>query len=67
MNRRTDSRMALLIDAAINAESSHGYTSAADELTVQGVPLNIITRVLTRPEERRSYPPLIPKLISTES
>lgn len=59
MDRRFDKRIALLIDAAVNAEASHGYASAANELTVQGVPLYVILRVLTRPQERRHYDPIL--------
>jgi hypothetical protein len=55
MDRRIDKRTALLIDAAINAEASHGYASAASELTAQGVELYVTVRVLTRPQDRRHY------------
>jgi hypothetical protein len=55
MERRIDKKTALLIDATINAEKSHGYVAAASELTAQGVKLLIVIRVLTRPQERRHY------------
>jgi hypothetical protein len=55
MNRRTDRRTALLIDAAIHAAAVHGAVGAARELAERGVPLEVAMRVLTRPSERRSY------------
>jgi hypothetical protein len=55
MDRRIDKRTTLLIDAAINAEASHGYAPAASKLTTQGIALYVTIRVLTRPEERRHY------------
>lgn len=55
MNRRTDRRTALLIDAAIHAAATHGSVGAARELAAQGVPLEVAMRVLTRPDERRMY------------
>jgi hypothetical protein len=52
MERRTDYRMALLIDAAIH-EAAAGNRSAARELVALGVPFEVAIRVLTRPDERR--------------
>lgn len=55
MDKRTDQRTALLIDAAIHAAATHGPVGAARELAAQGVPLEVAMRVLTRPVERRKY------------
>lgn len=53
MDRRTDYKTALLIDAAIHEAASEGRPRAATELAGIGVPLEITMRVLTRPAERR--------------
>ncbi|NNG22653.1 hypothetical protein [Telluria aromaticivorans] len=55
-DRRSDFRTSLLIDAAINAASSHDVFSAAEELLDQHTPPDVIIRVLTRPTRRRLYP-----------
>lgn len=55
MNRRTDRRTALLIDAAIHAAAIHGAVGAARELREQGIELAVAVRVLTRPADRRAY------------
>ena len=52
MDRRTDYKTALLIDAAIGALPAAG-SSAARTLAGMGVPFEVARRVLTRPEERR--------------
>lgn len=56
IDRRTDSRTALLIDAAINATNSHSVFSVADELLQQQTPADVVIRVLMRPSKRRIYP-----------
>ena len=53
--RRADLRTSLLIDAAINIVLTNEWIPAAEELLDQGVEPNLVLRVLTRPEERRSY------------
>jgi hypothetical protein len=55
MERRTNIRTAALIDAAIQATSSHGMAGAFFELIEQGLPLETAIRVLTHPSERRHY------------
>lgn len=55
VERRTDLRTSLLIDAAINAVASHELIPVADELIDQGIDPNLVLRVLTRPDKRRSY------------
>ncbi|WP_296945211.1 hypothetical protein [uncultured Massilia sp.] len=52
MERRTDYKMALLIDATIHEAIARGRP-AARELAAMGVPFEVAIRVLTRPEERR--------------
>lgn len=54
MDRRTDYKTALLIDAAIQA-SAHPSASAspARALAGMGVPFAVARRVLMRPDERR--------------
>jgi hypothetical protein len=56
MDRRVDLGSALLIDAAINASETHGLVPAACELSDWGVSAEIVIRVLTEKEKRRSYP-----------
>lgn len=55
-DRRTDFRTSLLIDAAINAASSHDVFTAAQELLEQHTPPDVVIRVLTRSTKRRRYP-----------
>lgn len=52
MDRRTDYKTALLIDAVIHDAAAHPRPLAR-ELAEQGVPLEVSLRVLTRPAERR--------------
>ncbi len=54
-DRRSDSRTSLLVDAAINAASSHDVFAAAEELLEQHTPPDVVIRVLTRPTKRRQY------------
>lgn len=56
MERRSDYKLALLIDAAIHEAKAAGR-SPARALAGLGVPLEIAVRVLTRPEERRHPTP----------
>jgi len=51
MDRRTDYKTALLIDAAIQAPAAGG--SPARAMAGMGVPFDVARRVLTRPDERR--------------
>jgi hypothetical protein len=53
MERRTDYKLALLIEATLHDTASAGLPNAARELAGIGVPLHVSMRVLTRPEERR--------------
>lgn len=59
MDRRSDYKTALLIDAVIHAEPAPGFGPRARELAALGVPVEVALRVLTRPEERR-YNPAVP-------
>jgi hypothetical protein len=52
MDRRTDYKTALLIDAALQAPAAAG-NSPARTLAGMGVPFDVARRVLMRPEERR--------------
>jgi hypothetical protein len=57
MDRRTDYKTALLIDAAIHEPGTWRVRergAAARELAALGVPVDVAVRVLTRPAERRS-------------
>jgi hypothetical protein len=57
MDRRTDYKMALLIEAVIHEAAEQGR-SAARELAGLGVPFEVALRVVTRPGERRQqFPP----------
>lgn len=56
IDRRSDHRTALLIDAAINAADSHGVFTATDELLRQQTPADVVIRVMMRPSKRRAYP-----------
>jgi hypothetical protein len=53
MNRRTDYKTALLIEAIIHEEHAPGGASPARKLAEIGVPFEVAMRVLTRPGERR--------------
>jgi hypothetical protein len=53
MERRTDYKLALLIEAAIHDTAATGLPAAARELARLGAPLDVSMRVLTRPGERR--------------
>lgn len=53
MNRRTDYKTALLIEAIINEVPEPGGASHARRLAEIGVPFEVAMRVLTRPGERR--------------
>lgn len=52
MDRRTDYRTSLIIDAVIH-DAAASARPAATQLAEQGVPLEVSLRVLTRPAERR--------------
>ena len=52
MDRRTDYKTALLIDAAIRTPAAAG-PSPARVMAGMGVPFETARRVLTRPDERR--------------
>ena len=52
MDRRTDYKTALRIDAVIH-DADAGARPAALELATLGVPIEVSLRVLTRPAERR--------------
>jgi len=56
MDRRTDYKTALLIDAAIQTPAS-ASGSPARTLAGMGVPFAVARRVLTRPDERRQPAP----------
>jgi len=56
MDRRTDYKTALLIDAAIQSPSG-AANSPARTLAAMGVPFEVARRVLTKPEERRHLLP----------
>lgn len=63
MERRTDYRMALLIDAAIHEAAETGR-SPARVLAGLGVPLEVAVRVLTRIDERRHpLPPPVKRML----
>jgi len=53
MERRTDYKQALLIEAVIHELDTIGRAGAARRLAEIGVPLAVAIRVLTRPAERR--------------
>jgi len=52
MDRRSDYKTSLLIDAVLHDVSIEARP-AARELAILGVPLEVSLRVLTRPAERR--------------
>jgi hypothetical protein len=53
MERRTDYKKALLIEAVIHEADAIGRSTAARRLAELGVPMEVALRVLTRPVERR--------------
>jgi len=53
MDRRSDYKTSLRIDAVINDVPTESRVGAARQLAELGVPLDIAMRVLTRPTERR--------------
>ncbi len=53
MERRTDYKTALLIEAVIHEASATGMPAAARRLAEIGVAVDVALRVLTRPVERR--------------
>jgi hypothetical protein len=53
MERRTDYKKALLIEAVIHEADAIGRSTAARRLAELGVPMEVTLRVLTRPVERR--------------
>jgi hypothetical protein len=55
MERRTDYKKALLIEAVIHEADTTGLSSAARRLAEIGVPVEVALRVLTRPVERRQH------------
>jgi hypothetical protein len=57
MERRTDYKTALLIDAVIHEAAEHGSAAAARELVGLGVQFEVAVRVLTQPAKRRSQLP----------
>jgi hypothetical protein len=65
MERRSDYKTALLIDAAIHEAAATGG-SAARDLALMGIPFETAIRVLTRPDERRHpQPPGIARSVSS--
>ena len=64
MERRSDYRTALLIDAAIHEATAQGRSAARDLLAL-GVPFETAIRILTRPDERRH--PLPPATLRSVS
>ena len=59
MDRRSDYKTALLIDAVIHGDPAQAFSGRARELAALGVPVEVALRVLTRPEQRR-YNPTLP-------
>jgi hypothetical protein len=55
MERRTDYKKALLIEAVIHEGDAIGRSTAARRLAEIGVPVEVALRVLTRPVERRQH------------
>jgi hypothetical protein len=64
MDRRSDYKTALLIDAAIHGAASSEGSSPARELAGLGVPFETAKRVLTKPAERRHPLPTTASLIT---
>ncbi len=58
MERRSDYKRALLIEAVVHGVAPHDRAGAARELAAMGVPFEVAVRVLTRPAERRQQVPL---------
>lgn len=56
MDRRTDYKTALLIDAAMQSPAT-AASSPARAMAGMGVPFEVARRVLTKPEERRHLAP----------
>jgi hypothetical protein len=56
MEKRTDYKTALMIEAAIH-DAQEENRSPARALAALGVPIEIAMRVLTRPDERRHAVP----------
>ena len=56
MDRRSDYKTALLIDAAIQTPAT-ASSSPARTMAAMGVPFEVARRVLTKPEERRHPAP----------
>jgi len=59
MDRRSDYKTALSIDAVIHGDPAQAFGGRARELAALGVPVEVALRVLTRPEARR-YNPTVP-------
>jgi hypothetical protein len=57
MEKRTDYKTALMIEAAIH-DAQEENRSPARALAALGVPIEVAMRVLTRPDERRHVVPL---------
>ena len=55
MEKRTDYKTALLVEAVIHELQQTGMPGAARRLVELGVPLDVAVRVLTRPVERRQH------------
>jgi hypothetical protein len=53
MEKRTDYKTALLIEAIIHEAPTIGFPTAARRLSEIGVAIEVALRVLTRPAERR--------------
>lgn len=53
MDRRTDRRTEVYIQAVINGATHYGLQSAAQALCELGIPIRTTRRVLTKPAERR--------------
>jgi hypothetical protein len=55
MNKRTDYKMALMVEAVIHDATLGSPVAAARQLAELGVPLEVAMRVITRPSERRNH------------
>lgn len=53
MDRRSDYKTSLRIDAVIHDVPTESRVGAARQLADLGIPLDVAVRVLTRPAERR--------------
>jgi len=68
MERRTDYKKALLIEAAVHDHAPEGPGAAARALAGLGVPVEAAVRIITRPDERRHpLPPPEPSVRSLEA